>query len=41
MWEMSVLEVRGSEAIQVQQCQMNYLGQGYFIFLYLSLTKIK
>ena len=41
MWKRSVLEVRGSRAIQVQQCQMDYLGQGYFIFLYLSLTKSK
>lgn len=41
MWEKSVLDIRGSEEIQIQQCQMNYLGQGYFNFLSFSFTKSK
>lgn len=34
--EKSILEIRGSEEIEVQQCHMNYLGQSYFKFLLLQ-----
>lgn len=40
MLQVSWLHWRNVE-MQVQQCQLNCLGLGYFIFLYCSLTKHK